>query len=129
MSSDAHRQRVEGRAATASRPRPGFTLTELIVALVLLTVGLLALASTSTFLGYEHAAAARAESAAIIAGSRMERLRAGGCTAGNGLELVDGLQSAWSVAVAGDVAVATVVVSWLERGTRTDQRYSTGFPC
>ena len=109
--------------------REGFTLTELIVALMLLTVGLLALASTSAFLTYEYAAAGRAESAAIIAESRLEQLRVAGCVAGGGRETVDGLTSVWSVAVAGGTAAATVTMSWIERGVRASHRYTTGFAC
>ncbi len=96
---------------------------------MLLTVGLLALASTSAFLGYEHAAAGRAEAAAVVAGSRLERLRVAGCNAQQGTELVDGMTSSWSVAMAGTTAIATVSVSWRERGAPTEQRYASGFAC
>ena len=109
--------------------REGFTLTELIVALVLLTVGLLALASTSAFLTYEYAAAGRAESAAIIAESRLEQLRVAGCVAGAGRETVEGLTSVWSVSVGDGTAAATVTMSWIERGVRASHRYTTGFAC
>ena len=129
MSSDSHRRASTQHAIRESPRRDGFTLTELIVALMLLTVGLLALASTSAFLTYEHTAAGRAESAAIIAESRLEQLRVAGCTAGDGSGVTDGLRSAWSVVVSGHTAIATVTMSWLERDARVTQRYSTGYPC
>jgi prepilin-type N-terminal cleavage/methylation domain-containing protein len=111
------------------RSRHGFTLAELIVALMLLTVGLLALASTSAFLTYEHAATGRAERAASIGGTRLEILRTGSCDNGVGTETVDGLTVAWSVAPSGHTALATVHVSWAERGKTVVQRYASGFTC
>jgi len=125
---------LSDRDAHAATPAPGrcrhgFTLAELIVALVLLTVGLLALASTSAFLTYEHAATGRAERAATIGGSRLEILRTGSCDNAQGTETVDGLTVAWSVAPSGHTALATVHVSWAERGTAVVQRYVSGFTC
>lgn len=126
--SPAPKFEADARIAPA-RDRHGFTLAELIVALMLLTVGLLALASTSAFLAYEHAASGRAERAATIAGSRLEILRAGSCASAQGTETVDGLTAAWSVASSGHTALATVRVSWAERGTAVVQRYASGFTC
>lgn len=115
-------------AATASTRR-GFTLAELIVALVLLTVGLLALAGTSAFLTYEHAATGRAERAAAIGQSRLEILRFGSCADAQGRESVNGLTIAWSVAPSGRTALARVEISWAERGMAVVQRYASGFTC
>src|SRR5688572_18359179 len=115
--------------AHADRDRHGFTLAELVVALVLLTIGLLALASTSAFLAYEHAASGRAERAALIAASRLDRLRSGVCAATRGTEIVEGLTVGWSVEPAGRAALAEVRVTWLERGRTVAQHYSGGFPC
>ena len=122
---------AEFRRPTTSfaRERRGFTLAELVVALVLLTIGLLALASTSAFLAYEHAASGRAERAALIAASRLDRLRSGVCAATRGTEIVEGLTVGWSVEPAGRAALAEVRVTWLERGRTVAQHYSGGFPC
>jgi prepilin-type N-terminal cleavage/methylation domain-containing protein len=120
---------IRSTTRTPHVARPGFTLAELIVALMLLTVGLLALASTSAFLTYEHAASGRAERAATIAGSRLEMLRTGRCSATAGAETIDGLTAAWSVASSGHVALATVDVTWTERGVPILQRYTSGYPC
>lgn len=109
--------------------RRGFSLPELVIALMLLTIGLLALASTSAFLVHQHAASGRAEHAATLAASRLEMLRAGGCTPAEGTETNDGLTSAWSVTLSGALALATVRVSWLERGEPVAHRYESGFPC
>ncbi len=109
--------------------RRGLTLAELIVALVLHTQGQLALAITTAFLAYEHAASGRAERAAALAGSRLERLRGGVCATAQGVDSADGLTVAWSVAPAGRAALATVRVSWIERGRPLSQRYMSGYPC
>ena len=109
--------------------RSGFSLPELIVALTLVTIGLLALASTSAFLTYEHAASGRAERAATIAGARLELLRTSGCTPSQGTEVIDGLTAAWSVTLAGRAAHATASVSWVERGHPVAHRYESGFTC
>src|SRR5687768_1018620 len=89
----------------------GFSLPELVISLTLLTVGLLALASTSAFLTSAHAGSGRAERAAIIAGMRLDALRAAGCSPTQGTETVDGLASSWSLTRAGQVAVTSVRIS------------------
>ena len=109
--------------------RDGFTLPELIVALMLLTVGLLALAGTSAFLTYEYAASARAERAATLAGTRLEILRLAGCVSSQGSETSEGLTAVWSVILAGRTATASVGVAWNERGTPVVHRYATAFAC
>jgi len=116
--------------STRSSSRDGFTLAELVVALGLLTVGLLALASTSAFLTYAHAASGRAEHAAVVGGSRLEMLRAGPCAPEQGAEMIDGLSVAWSLTPSpGGAATATVRVSWNERGLPSAQRYTSAFQC
>jgi prepilin-type N-terminal cleavage/methylation domain-containing protein len=110
-------------------PRHGFSLPELIIAIVLLTVGLLALATTAAFLTREHAASVRAERAASIAGSRLERLRAAGCVSASGVETVDSMHIAWSVSPSGRSALAIVSISWQERATPVRHSYESGFPC
>ena len=96
---------------------------------MLVTVGLLALASTSAFLTFEHAASGRAERAATLAGSRLEILRAEGCTPSQGTETVDGLTVAWSATMAARTGQAVVRISWVERGSRVVHRYDSAFPC
>jgi prepilin-type N-terminal cleavage/methylation domain-containing protein len=66
------------------RPRHGFTLVELLVALVLIDVGLLALTGTTAVLIRERSAV-RAQTAAIRAASnRLQLLAAGPCEAASG---------------------------------------------
>jgi type IV pilus modification protein PilV len=74
------RLRASARAAR-SRPRGrrGFSLIELIVAMMLLTVGVLALASVSAYAIRQDATAMRANTATLVAQSRMEWLRSKRC--------------------------------------------------
>jgi type IV pilus modification protein PilV len=74
------RLRPSARAAR-SRPRDrrGFSLIELIVAMMLLTVGVLALASVSAYAIRQDATAMRANTATLVAQSRMEWLRSKRC--------------------------------------------------
>ena len=59
----------------------GFTLVEIMVAMVLITVGLLALLSTTAMTTRMISRGQRSSVAASFATQRMERLRADGCTA------------------------------------------------
>ncbi len=63
-----------------SRP-PGFTLLEVLVALVLLTIGLLVLTAQTASLLRALARARRAEEVTVAATARLEQLRATGCVA------------------------------------------------
>jgi prepilin-type N-terminal cleavage/methylation domain-containing protein len=57
----------------------GFTLVELMIAICVLAVGLLALAATAILVTRMVARGHRAAVAATFAGQRLERLRAQGC--------------------------------------------------
>ena len=58
----------------------GFTIVEVLVAIVVLTVGLLGLVTTAGLTTRMIARGQRASMAATFAAQRMERLRASGCT-------------------------------------------------
>ncbi|HXI34013.1 MAG TPA: prepilin-type N-terminal cleavage/methylation domain-containing protein [Gemmatimonadales bacterium] len=63
------------------RSERGFTIIEVIVAMIVLTVGILALGSTSALVTRMIARANRAAQAASFAAQRMEILRPQGCIA------------------------------------------------
>src|ERR1700759_1026125 len=85
------------RLALRLAVRHGFTLVELLVAVVLLNVGLLALVGASAALVRRHVAV-RARSAAVRAASaRLELLAASPCVASDGSAArPDGLDEYWS---------------------------------
>ncbi len=73
LSSPAANARVRLRA------RRGFTIVELLVAIIIISVGLLALASGSAATLREMELAQQQSNASMIAQSRLERLRATAC--------------------------------------------------
>ena len=100
----------------------GYTLIEIIVALLVFTVGGLALAASSAVVGRVMAANGVRERAGRAASSRIERLESECRTATNGHETGDQIESEWSVARI-DSSLLNVVasVSYLSpRGRRTD---------
>lgn len=101
--------------------RSGYTLVEVIVALMLFTVGALALMSTSTVLAIQLGNDARRERAARIAASRLEVLRAG-CNAASGSEQIADVTSRWSTTPTGanDLSIVETVSYRSMNSSRTD---------
>lgn len=118
-----------GTPRHASAPRAGFSLTELIVAIVLMTVGLCALASTSVWLTTGTSSSRRTERAAVLALSRLELLRSGACTPAAGALTHGDLIERWSLSVEAGRAIAVVTVSPRDSGRIREQRYQTAYPC
>ena len=109
--------------------RCGFTLAELVVAIALLTVGLGALAGTSSYLLSETASSRRAERGANLARTRLELLRLGPCATVSGTALAHGLTERWTVSTLDRSAVTAVRISYSERGREIVQHYQSAFPC
>jgi prepilin-type N-terminal cleavage/methylation domain-containing protein len=114
--------------------RSGFTLVELMVAMLVLGVGLLGLlgaaASTIRVIGEGD----RAVAAAYHAGGRIDRLTAMGCdNAANGSETVEGVfLLTWSVAGDSASRVRPIMVTAQYPGVRGRVRvdtFETGIPC
>lgn len=68
--------RLNGRRAPGALPRDGFTLISVMIAVVMLTVGLLALSRTQTTLLGAQATASSRSSALEVARGYMEEVRA-----------------------------------------------------
>jgi Tfp pilus assembly protein PilV len=106
----------------------GYTLIETIVAVLLFTVGGLALASTAGLVGRQLGTDSQRETAARVAASRMEKLRAD-CRVPSGQERVNGIESAWSVMRDGSTVRVTGTVSYATwSGPRSDT-YTFSFLC
>ena len=102
------------------RARTGYTLIEIIVALLLFTVGGLALVATSALVGREMNTNAVRERAGRTSASRLEMLGVACRRAASGRETVHQVESAWSVAFL-DSARHPLVL-------RLDQRQKDIFP-
>lgn len=90
--------RMPSHPRPAVPPRRGVTLVELLVALVLVTIGVLALAGTTAAATRAAARGARMADAATAARSRMERLAARRCAAiAPGESVTRGRTERWTI--------------------------------
>jgi Tfp pilus assembly protein PilV len=105
----------------------GYALIEVIVALLIFTVGALALAASSAVVAQSMAMNTLRESAGRVASSRIEVIRSQCGIAVSGHETVRQIQSSWAVARADSSRVGvTESVSYLtSRGSRTDTYRAT----
>jgi Tfp pilus assembly protein PilV len=114
-----------------SSPRvAGYTLIETIVALLLFTIGGLALVATSALLGREMNTNSVREQAGRMATSRLEKLGAGCRGAASGRESFNQVESEWSVAFLDSTRLSIVETTSYPtaQGRRTD-RLRAVLPC
>ena len=91
----------------------GFTLIEVLVALVLLTVGVLGLAGVARSVTRLTSEGLRLTTAAALAGARIEQLRAGGCAGvGAGMAAYGAYVESWSADAAGAARAVLVRVTY-----------------
>lgn len=113
-----------------SGSRRGYTLVEMLVAIMLFTIGLLAMAGTASLVTVALAGSRTRSVAAAVAESRFDRLRAQACSAHtSGTAVTRGVREDWSVqqlARADDVTVVVTIKS--NRRTKT-QSFRTYIPC
>ena len=88
--------------APAAGDRAGFTLVELIVAIVILSVGVLGLASTAAVVTRQIGGGAQQSRAAAVAQARFESLRGMSCVDYGGLPFTgtddaEGFRESWGV--------------------------------
>ena len=110
-----------------SRSAAGYTLIEVVVALLLFTVGGLALVATSAVIGRELSANALREHAGRIAGTRLEILGAACHGATGGSETLGRIESSWSVGHPDSdrVSLLESITYPTRRGDRTDTYRAT----
>jgi prepilin-type N-terminal cleavage/methylation domain-containing protein len=101
----------------------GFTLTELVVATLVLTVGVLALAGTAAAVSRMLGWGQRMGGSAVAAATEFERLRSAGCAALSGGRDSSGrYRLQWTVAVSGSLRTVALTVSYPNgRSDRTDR--------
>ena len=114
-----------------SAKRAGFTLVELLVAMMVFAVGMLGLAATAGSVTRMMGGAKRQTLAATVAQSRLEKLRSSPCaTLTSGSETVRGITNTWTVtAVARGVNVKDSVAFRSSRNGTRSKVYKTSFSC
>jgi prepilin-type N-terminal cleavage/methylation domain-containing protein len=114
----------------ARRTRAGFTLVELMVAMMMFAVGLLALASTSAVVVSQMGDAGRMGVAASAAQTRIEKLRSGGCTtAQTGSNAARGVSESWTVTPMTRSARIDVTITYNTRRGLRSQTYRSMMRC
>ncbi len=123
------RGHVVSTAMRSSR-RSGFTLVELMVAVLILAVGLLAMASTAAVIIRQVGDAGRMSVGASVAQSRIEKLYAGDCkTAQTGSATTRKVSESWTVTPGTRSAAIVVTVTYVtSKGSRT-QSYNNIVVC
>ncbi len=100
----------------------GFSLVEVVVAILILTVGILGLAASAGQVTKMTGWGQRFGGSAVVAASRLEELRATPCTAlANGTTTSGRYTIAWTITANGTLRDMVVTVTYNNgRATRTD---------
>lgn len=126
--------RVASPAARRARlsAREGFTIVEIIVAIMVLSVGVLGLAATAAVVQKQMASGERQAAAAAIAQSRFDKLTSINCKSAN---LVGGTQTwrnghvkeTWTVTAGDNVKLIQETIQMT--GYKNNLVYTTYIPC
>lgn len=126
MTSTRRRPRLSSSRRRAT-PR-GFTIVELIVAIMIMTVGVLGLASSAALVSRMMGGGAQQSQAANVALSRFERLRNVAWRCSNltsGSATTRGMQETWTVAPSGSARAVRVTVTVRFKAPTYDRTRST----
>ena len=125
--------RCEQTGNATGSARAGLTVVEVLVALVIVSVGLLGIAGTSTLALRTTTAAARERAALSLAELRLATLAASGCpapTTGASGTLDAGVRERWSVsAPVRGMALVDATADWRERGRIRSLVLRSAIPC
>jgi prepilin-type N-terminal cleavage/methylation domain-containing protein len=111
--------------------RDGFTLVELMVSVLMLSVGLLGLLGTSAAVARMVGKAGRQTIAASVAESRFEKLRSSNCTllSGGSYTARSGIQESWVVQRVARAVIITDSVRYVDRGIAKSHAFQSVVPC
>jgi prepilin-type N-terminal cleavage/methylation domain-containing protein len=107
----------------------GFSLVECVVASVLLSGGLLAVAASSRATQQLDLLGHRTAAAAAAAAARFAALRAAPCVAAGGSAVSGPFAEQWSVTAAGALRVVTLNIQFTHDGRRRAVRYDGAVLC
>lgn len=115
------------------RGRRGFSLVEVIVAVFVLDVGVLALTGTAAAVARMTAAGNRSGGSSLTANARLDALRAGACALTAGGESGDALtgryRERWTVAAAGVLRTIRLTVAYADGPADRTDVYETAVAC
>jgi prepilin-type N-terminal cleavage/methylation domain-containing protein len=108
----------------------GYTIVEMLVAIMIFTVGLLAMAGTASLIMSTLAGSRTRSVAAAVAESRFDRLRAQSCAAHvGGSAVTRGVREDWSVRQLARADDVTVVVTINNRHRTRTQAFRSYIQC
>ena len=108
----------------------GFTLIEVVIAILILSVGALALAGSSAVMVRRLADSSRNSAGASVGRSRIESSFAAPCNALTaGSEQISGIRSEWSVSNAQNSADITQRVTYPTRRGTHSENFKSSIPC
>lgn len=112
--------------------RAGFTLVEIMVAVVILSIGILGLAATASVVTRQMTGSVHQSVAANVAYSRMEHIRTGNCVAmadSSGTATTRNVREKWVITKTNNALLVYDTITYLVRGTKKTQAYHAEFPC
>lgn len=110
--------------------RGGFTLVEVMVAMLILTIGLLGLATTSAVVIRQMGDAGRMGVAASVAQSRVEKLRLANCTTTKtDSSTARGVKEKWTITPLSRSARIDLTITYNTRNGLRSQSYRSTVPC
>ncbi len=125
-------RRITRHAIRSSRARRGgFTLVELMVAVLMLTVAMLGLLSTSAAITRMMGKSGRRALAASVAESRFEKLRSVDCTliTSGSATARAGIEERWVIQRRPRAVIVSDSVRYLDRGVSRSHAFQSVIPC
>jgi prepilin-type N-terminal cleavage/methylation domain-containing protein len=126
------RMRTSSSLRAPTRRRQGFSIVEVIVAMMIVTVGLLGIAGSTTLALRTTLDATRRRDAIERAQSRLAQVAAAGCSqaeSGTATDPARQVTERWSVRPAGPFQHVTDSITWVRPGGSGNFTLSTAFLC
>jgi prepilin-type N-terminal cleavage/methylation domain-containing protein len=120
------------RANRRLQARAGFTIVEMVVAIMVFTVGVMGLAGTAAYVARQMNGGMQQTLAATIAQSRIDSIAGTGCRAvASGTATKQGISERWTIDRPANFNVLRVTeqVTWTSAGRTRSQLYTASFPC